>query len=127
MDDPLVETEIGTIPSSWELRQFGEVFDVKLGKMLSQKSRVGDSPLPYVRNANVQWGKVEVCDLLVMDFTDDEQERFRLRPGDILICEGGEVGRTAIWRGEIEECYYQKAIHRARPLNGRMDNEFLMY
>ncbi|MBN9519472.1 restriction endonuclease subunit S [bacterium] len=126
-NDRLVETEIGVLPSSWRLCRFDELFDSKLGKMLSQKARLGSAPRPYLRNANVQWSRVDVSDLLEMDFSEDEQERFRLVCGDILICEGGEVGRTAIWRGQLEECYFQKAIHRARPINGAMDSEFFMY
>lgn len=51
-----------------------------------------------------------------MNFPPDQQERFLVKKGDILVCEGGESGRTAIWRGELGECYYQKAIHRLRPL-----------
>jgi type I restriction enzyme S subunit len=55
-----------------------------------------------------------------MDFTEAEQEKFALLPDDLLICEGGEVGRTALWQGEISECYYQKAIHRLRPKSGEV-------
>ena len=62
-----------------------------------------------------------------MDFTEKERETFRLREGDILVCEGGEVGRTAIWRNEIPECYYQKAIHRLRPRDNRINREFFLY
>jgi type I restriction enzyme, S subunit len=62
-----------------------------------------------------------------MDFDESERKEFRLLPGDLLICEGGEVGRTAIWRGEVEECYFQKAIHRARPRDERTNPAFIMY
>jgi type I restriction enzyme S subunit len=50
-----------------------------------------------------------------MDFDADDRRVFRLEPGDLLICEGGEPGRAAVWRGELEDCYFQKALHRARP------------
>ncbi len=62
-----------------------------------------------------------------MDFTEKEQAKFELKNGDILICEGGEVGRTAIWRNEISECYFQKAIHRLRPKDGRIRPEIFLY
>jgi len=61
------------------------------------------------------WDSVSIDDLPQMDFSAGERDRYLLRPGDLLVCEGGEVGRTAIWRGEIAECFYQKAIHRVRP------------
>jgi type I restriction enzyme S subunit len=124
---PLKETEIGLAPEQWEVVRFDELFESRLGKMLSQAVRTGRSPRPYVRNANVQWGKVDVSDLYEMDFSDTDDEQYGLKYGDVLICEGGEVGRTAIWRNEIPHCYYQKAIHRVRPRGERVSGEFLMY
>ena len=112
------ETEIGEIPVGWEVVTVDDVFDVKLGKMLSQQAKQGISSRLYMRNANVQWGYIDLTDVAEMDFDSGERERFRLRNGDILVCEGGEVGRTAIWNNELEECYYQKAIHRLRPKAG---------
>ena len=109
------ETEIGEIPSHWDVVTVDDVLNVKLGKMLSQKAKQGISPRPYMRNANVQWGYVDLNNVAEMDFSPNEQERFRLEKDDILVCEGGEVGRTAIWNNQLEECYYQKAIHRLRP------------
>jgi len=50
-----------------------------------------------------------------------------VRPGDLLVCEGGEVGRTAIWRGELDECFYQKALHRVRPRSKREAPRFFYY
>ena len=57
-----------------------------------------------------------------MDFRDEDLGRFSLRTGDLLVCEGGEVGRAAIWKGEIEPCFYQKALHRLRPLHDQRDD-----
>ncbi len=62
-----------------------------------------------------------------MDFTDAEAERLDLRVNDLLVCEGGDVGRTAIWRGEIENCSYQNHIHRLRLRDQRVVPEFVMY
>ena len=62
-----------------------------------------------------------------MDFNPLERQKYDLIFGDLLICEGGEVGRTAIWRGELTECYFQKAIHRVRPLSTQEDGRFLFY
>ena len=88
------------------------------------------SPGRYLRNIDVQWDAVNIDDLPEMDFPGPERDRYRLRPGDLLVCEGGEVGRTAKWAGALEECFYQKALHRVRP---RFESEtprffyFLMY
>ncbi len=120
-------TEIGEMPESWEIVKLGEVFHVQLGKMLSSKSRAGISPRPYLRNANVRWGKIDLSDLYEMDFSNAEAEKFELRYGDVLVCEGGEIGRTAIWHNEMKGCCYQKAIHRLRPKNNLIMQEYFQY
>ena len=90
-------------------------YEVALGKMLDAKRVTGESSGRYLRNVDVQWDDVNVDDLPEMDFPPSERNRYMLRPGDLLVCEGGEVGRTSIWGGDIDECFYQKAIHRVRP------------
>lgn len=62
-----------------------------------------------------------------LGFDPDEEEKFSLRPGDLLVCEGGEPGRAAVWHGEINPCFYQKALHRLRPLRDAVDPAFVMY
>lgn len=114
------------VPLSWVRAELGEIAETRLGKMLSAKARGGVSPRPYLRNKNVQWGHFDVSDLLAMDFDDKEFERFKVLPGDLLVCEGGEVGRAAIWRGQIDEVGYQKALHRIRPAPG-VSAEYLLY
>jgi type I restriction enzyme S subunit len=108
---------VGRIPVEWEVKKIEDVFEIQLGKMLSQKAAEGNSPFYYLGNKNVQWDRIETSDMQIMDFDERERYKYDLRLGDILVCEGGEVGRTAIWRGEVENCYYQKAIHRLRPIN----------
>ncbi len=125
--EPQKQTDLGPIPESWDVVPLGTLFETQLGKMLSPKAKQGDTPLPYLRNKNVQWGRIELDDVLTMDFDAREKAKFRLQPGNLLICEGGIVGRCAIWRGQIEECYYQKALHRVRPLSDESSNEFLAY
>ena len=101
--------------------------DVQLGKMLSPKSKVGTRPVPYLRNENVQWDRFELADVSWMDFTEAEERKFRLEPGDLLVCEGGEPGRAAIWQGQIDRCCYQKALHRIRPRAGLIYPPFVLY
>lgn len=126
-NEPQKQTEIGPVPESWELLPIGDLFETQLGKMLSQKAKVGDSPKAYLRNKNVQWGRIDTDDLLRMDFNDREAEKFQLRKGDLLICEGGEVGRAALWDGSVAECYYQKALHRLRPRTDQITNKFMVH
>jgi restriction endonuclease S subunit len=103
------------------------VADVQLGKMLSPKAKTGSSYYPYLRNTNVQWGRIDVSDLAQMDFTEAERKKFELCFGDLLVCEGGEPGRCAVWRDDVPGCYYQKALHRVRPHKGKADSEFLSF
>ena len=121
---------LGNIPAHWNIAPVYARYEVALGKMLDAKRVTGESSGRYLRNVDVQWDAVNVKNLPEMDFSPSERNRYLLLPGDLLVCEGGEVGRTAIWGGELEECFYQKAIHRVRP---RSDSAiprffyFLMY
>jgi type I restriction enzyme, S subunit len=111
------QTEAGVIPEEWKASTVGREFDIKLGKMLDAQRNVG-LPKPYLGNKAVQWDRIDVSDLSTVPMSSVDIDRFRLRKGDLLVCEGGEVGRAAIWDAPIEECYYQKALHRLRPLRG---------
>jgi len=110
---------LGRIPMEWEIDTIGNLFNMQLGKMLSKKATVGKSPAPYVGNKNVQWDSVDLVNLQEMDFNEYERKKYALCYGDLLVCEGGEVGRTAMWRSELQPCFFQKAIHRLRPKNNR--------
>ncbi|WP_082674350.1 restriction endonuclease subunit S [Thiohalocapsa sp. ML1] len=101
-------------PKGYPRRRFGELGEILLGKMLDKKKHRGDKSLPYLRNANVQWFSFDMSDVLEMDFWERELERYRVLPGDLLICEGGQPGRCSIWKDGAREIYYQKALHRAR-------------
>jgi type I restriction enzyme S subunit len=120
------DSPLGRIPKDWDVRLVGEVFDLQLGKMLSKASKIGHSPFPYLANRNVQWDEVDLSDLEWMDFNDNEREKFSLLPGDLLVCEGGESGRTAIWKGEMENCYFQKALHRLRPKDSQVLPDYML-
>lgn len=106
---------LDSIPKVWPIMPVGSQFEVLLGKMLDERRMTRESPRKYLRNVNVQWDYIKTEDLAVMDFMPHERGRFGVLPGDLLVCEGGEPGRAAIWHGDIEEIYYQKALHRCRP------------
>lgn len=112
---------------AWPIRQFHEIADSRLGKMLDAKQQTGEHCRPYLRNANVQWDRLDLREVFEMDFDHDDRQEFRLRKGDLLICEGGEVGRCAIWDEELPECYFQKALHRVRPKERESTSEYLLY
>ena len=112
--------------SVWPTARLGELADLQLGKMLSAAAKHGRNPRPYLGNIDVRWREFDLSNLRTMDFTDDELEKFRLRDGDILACEGRAVGRSAVWHGQIAECYYQKALHRIRVRDETVAPEFLV-
>ncbi len=111
------QTELGVIPEDWTISSVGAEFSIQLGKMLDAEKNVG-VPKPFLGNRAVQWGKIDLTDIGEIKLTPSDLQRFRLRKGDLLVCEGGEIGRATVWQQPIEECYYQKALHRLRPLRG---------
>ena len=111
---------------TWPVVALGDVAGTALGKMLDRGKPKGHPHLPYLRNVNVQWGRIDTDDLLTMELAEDERERFGVRDGDLLVCEGGEIGRCAIWRGREDYLAYQKALHRIRPSDA-VEAPFLRY
>jgi len=105
------------LPKGWEWVRFGYVAQSRLGKMLDKAKNVGVAR-PYLRNINVQWNRFILDDVKLMNIEDEDLEELLVRPNDLLICEGGEPGRCAIWTDESNEIYFQKALHRARPYQG---------
>ena len=110
---------------SWEKVRLGDVTDSCLGKMLDQEKNKGDYH-PYLANVNVRWGSLDLENLPQMRFEDDEQERYGLKYGDLVICEGGEPGRCAIWKNDIPNMKIQKALHRVR-VHDCLDYRYLFY
>lgn len=98
----------------WPVFPLSKIASSRLGKMLDKKKQTGLYQRKYLANANVQWFSFDLNDLNQMDFNEDDQQEFSLVNGDLLVCEGGEIGRCAVWREEINDCYFQKAIHRVR-------------
>ena len=101
------------LPESWAWVSVGAVADSRLGKMLDKAKNKG-TLRKYLRNINVRWFDFDLSDLLEMRFEDSELPEFALRKGDVLICEGGEPGRAAVWDDRETDIYFQKAIHRVR-------------
>ena len=110
---------------SWSQKPLEEVADLSLGKMLDQKKNRGEL-MAYLANANVRWGEFNFDNLREMRFELRELDRYGLRYGDIVMCEGGEPGRCAIWKEQVSGMMIQKALHRIRPHPG-LDSRFLFY
>ena len=101
------------IPGTWKWVKLGEIADLCLGKMLDKAKNQGNLH-PYLRNVNVRWGFFDFEDILKMRFKDDEEERYSVKYGDLVVCEGGEPGRCAVWTDVSQTFRIQKALHRVR-------------
>ena len=118
---------LGDVPAHWEVTALRNRFSQSLGKMLDTKRITGDHLLPYLRNTDIQWDHINVEDLPTMDIPPSQYDRYTVRRDDLLVCEGGEVGRSALWSEELTICGFQKALHRLRPRNAEQDMPRFMY
>ena len=109
----------------WEIKKLGEVCDSDLGKTLNQSKDTGELR-PYLCAVNVLWDKIDFTTLKETRFEDAELERYTIRKGDLLICEGGDIGRAAIWNYDYE-IQYQNALHRVRLNDGVLSRFLLLY
>jgi type I restriction enzyme S subunit len=121
------DTFFDRLPEDWNIAKIGTTFDIKQGKSLSSRKQTGAFLKPFLRTSNVLWGRLDLSHLDEMDFTDDERKALTLEYGDLLVCEGGDIGRTAIWRNEKQECYYQNHLHRLRVKDEMIEPLFIMY
>lgn len=113
--EPINTENLPELPNGWCWVNLEELSKIDLGKMLDRGKEQKGKLIPYLRNINVRWDYFDLDDLLTMDFENHELERFGLKKGDILVCEGGEPGRCAVWELENSEIKYQKTLHRLRP------------
>ena len=109
----------------WDRKPLAEVAELCLGKMLDQRKNRGELR-PYLANVNVRWGEFKLDNLRTMRFEHKEMDRYGLKFGDIVMCEGGEPGRCAVWTDQVPGMMIQKALHRIRP-KGCLDYRFLFY
>ena len=111
------ETEIGPVPESWELVSLGNVFEIEQGLSLKGNLANDGQGTPFLRTSNVYWGRIELQTVSRMRLEGDPPPHKLLRRGDLLVCEGGEIGRAAVWNGEVDECLFQNHLHRLRPVD----------
>ena len=118
---------LGDVPQHWEVQRLKNVANVVLGKMLTTEAKNGDGEFkPYLRSTNVQWIKPDVRDVKEMWIANSEMAQLRVRKGDLLVSEGGEVGRACMWNEELPECYIQNSVHRVAT-KSKMLPEFLFH
>ncbi len=104
---------------------FGEIIDARLGKMLDKEKNTGDFH-KYLRNINVRWFSFDLSNLLEMRIEADEIEKYSVSHNDLIICEGGEPGRCAVWDKQ-DSIFYQKALHRVRFLDNSNPRFYMYY
>lgn len=110
--------------SKWVETAFAEIATSQLGKTLDANKNKG-LPYPYLCAANVGMGCFNLSNVKEILLEDSELEKYLVRKGDLLICEGGDTGRCSIWESE-QPIYYQNALHRVR-FNEDTHNKFIMY
>ena len=119
----------GDLPGNWRWATIGEVASVQLGRQRSPQHHAGDQMRPYLRSANITWEGVSLNDVKEMNFDDNDYEKYRLELGDILLNEASgspnEVGKPAVWRGEIDECCFQNTLLLLRP--HAVDRQYLYW
>ena len=109
---------LGEIPEHWKRSIFRYYFDIQLGKMLQNEPQSeNDEEISYLKAIHVRWNKVDTYDLPKMWASPKDKEKYYVKNGDLLICEGGEVGRTALLKDLQEDCIIQNALHRVRSLS----------
>ena len=127
MSVELQQTEFGEFPSTWEIDRVDSAFDIQQGKQVSKRNRDGEYQRPFLRTKNVFWNRLELTDLDQMHFSEAEQTRLELRANDLLVCEGGSIGRTALWNNEVDGCLYQNHLHRLRAKREKAHPQFGVY
>ncbi len=115
------------LPNGWKKVKLGDCFDVQLGKMLNKNAREQDPQYPYIANVNVRWGALNTEQLPTMYFSEREKEKFALKKNDILMCEGGEIGRCTVLKESLDNVFYQKACHRLRAKNNLCSPDYLYF
>ena len=112
------------IPASWAWCHLNDIAESDLGKTMNKGQNSGEL-VPYLCSINVYWNKIDLSKIKQAQFTEIELAKYLLQKNDLLICEGGDIGRAAIW--DINETiYYQNALHRVR-FYGKIFPKFFLY
>ncbi|MCR5606953.1 MAG: restriction endonuclease subunit S, partial [Treponema sp.] len=113
------------IPESWSWCTLGEIYTHTTGKALKKTNNKG-TLRKYITTSNLYWNSFDFTEVREMYFTDDELEKCTIKKGDLILCNGGDVGRAAIWNYDYDICY-QNHVSRLRPKNEKINNSFFLY
>ena len=103
----------GDLPNGWCFSTIGDLFQHNTGKALNGREREGEN-LRYITTSNLYWDRFDLTEVRTMPFTEVEKEKCRATKGDLLVCEGGDIGRAAVWPYDYD-VMIQNHIHRLRP------------
>ena len=117
---------IGQVPEHWEVKQLKFEAHITLGKMLCTEYKCGFHLKPYLKSKNIQWLNVDTSSIDEMYFSSYELALYKLEKGDLILSEGGEVGKTCMWNNELDECYIQNSAHKVR-LYKKNNNKYFLY
>ena len=112
---------------AWTWRPLGELFEIGAGKTMSAAARNGADKVPFLRTSNVFWDEIDLSSVDEMSIPERELPAKLLRRGDLLVCEGGEIGRAAIWDGQVETMSFQNHLHRLRPIDPDVEPRFYVF
>lgn len=112
---------------NWNWRPLGELFDIGAGKTMSAAARAGAHKVPFLRTSNVLWDDIDLTQVDEMSISPTELLDKSLKAGDLLVCEGGEIGRAAVWDGRVPVMSFQNHLHRLRPTQDDVDAHFYVY
>ena len=113
------------IPDGWAWCRLGEIYYHTTGKALKKSNEKG-SLKKYITTSNLYWDTFDLSEVRTMYFTDDELDKYTIKKGDLVLCNGGDVGRAAIWSYDKDICY-QNHISRMRPRTNGIENRFFLY
>ena len=113
------------ITESWSWCTLGEIYTHTTGKALKKTNNKG-TLRKYITTSNLYWNSFDFTEVREMYFTDDELEKCTIKKGDLILCNGGDVGRAAIWNYDYDICY-QNHVSRLRPKNKNINNSFFLY
>jgi type I restriction enzyme S subunit len=129
--EELDTSHLTKLPIGWVWATVEQIGIVQLGHQRSPKNRAGRYAAKYVRAANITWKGLDLSDMLEMDFKPNERNTYRLLPGDILLSEASgsanEVGKPAIWIGELEDCYFQNTVIRIQSCGPTSEFLYLLF
>ncbi len=112
---------------AWKWRQLGELFEIGAGKTMSAAARNGTDKTPFLRTSNVLWDEIDLSSVDEMSIPKHELPAKLLSRGDLLVCEGGEIGRAAIWSGDVDPISFQNHLHRLRPIVDEVEPRFYVF